>query len=374
MIANLLLGILAVLLCLFIKDKKKGLKWAFFIITLFLSVRYGWGNDYMSYLDSFREYSQEGFKLFDIEQSGDLRRGNEYGWVILNRLFGYLGVGFFGFVIVLTIFENWTVHRMVAKYVDPKYYWAAIFVFVFSTSFCVNASMLRQYLCMCIYLLVVDLMVEKKYKWYLILSIALIFLATTIHRSSVMLFATLPLFYIHVDNTKASRIWMTLIAVLFVAWSVYGRVLIEPMMLNILEGNEDYSEYIQYIGQNSSGLSETGLGVIFRYIMFGTWLLLLPNIDKNQQPIIILGIASYFLEIVGDIAPIAGRLQLYFSCMDLLRWAWLLTIAKKTPIVYGLFIAETMIIVKCFFEFFYNPTWIRAYLHFHTIFEAGEWM
>ncbi len=374
MIAVTILGILSVLLCLLINDKNTGLKWAFFCITLFLCFRYGWGNDYMGYLRSFNEYKLYSYGLFDIKGSGELHRNNEFGWVILNRLFGRAGFGFFGLIIALSLFENWVVYRMVSKYVPSQYYWVAVLFFVFSTSFCVNASMIRMYLAMCLYLLVVDLMVEKQVRLYWLWSIGILLLGTTIHRSCIAMFVTLPLFFIKIQPGKGRFVWMAIGLLAFVTWSNIGSSFIETNMLRFIDSNEDITNYIQYIGQEKTGVLNSGLGIIFRYIVFITWLWLLPSVDNHQRAIVILGLASYFFEPVIAIAPIAGRFQMYLASMDLLRWAWLFKIAKEKPLVLALFVGEIAILFKTFFEFFQQPVWIDYFLHYHTIFEAGGWM
>ena len=370
MIANLLLGILAVLLCLFSNNKEKGLKWAFFYITLFLSVRYDWGNDYMPYLKLFQEYGNFNYDIY-LNVS---RESREYGWVILNCIFGMFGFGFFGMVIALSIFENWAVYRMIKKYVAPHYYWVAVFFYVLSSFFCVSASMFRQYLCICLYLFVVDIMIEKKLRYYLLWSIAIIVIGTFFHKSFIIMLASLPFFYIHVKPKRSSWLFMAIIAVIFVVWSLIGRNYLEPLLLNLLEENEDYSSYLYYLDKKTTGGLVTGLGVFFRYLMFCIWLLLLPYMEKNQQSILLLCIVSYFFEIVADIIPMAGRLQMYFSFLYILFWSWLLMFSKKQPILYGLFGIQTLITIKTFFEFFSNPNWVVKCYNFHTIFETESWM
>ena len=373
MVANLILGILCLLLLAFTNDKKKGLKWVFFFVTLFLAIRYEWGNDYIPYLLEFQEFNGYSFSVLDVKESGSLNAHNEWGWVILNRIAGFSGLGFFGLVIILSIFENWVLYRMITKYVEPEYYWVSVFFMVFSTSFCVNASMMRQWLCICIYLIVVDIMIEKKIRYYLFLSIGLILIGSTIHRSNILMLITLPLFYIKFKSVHTSRFWLSIILIAFLLWSVFGEPLVDRFLNNIILANEEYESYSNYMHQNTQE-SNTGLGVIFRYIMFAVWLFLLPKVEKNKQTIIILGLFSYFFEVVMQIVPMASRFQFYFSAMDLLRWAWLFSLAKKYPILYSMLFVELLILVKAFPGFYFNPLWSQHFLKYHTIFEAGKWM
>ena len=374
MIAVVILGIICMSLMALFKDKEKGLTGAFLVATIFLCIRYEWGNDYASYLSSFFDYNSFSFGLFNIESSGSLRGHNEYGWVILNRLFGKLGVGFFGFVMVISIFENWILYHMVKKYVNPKYYWVAVFFWVFSTSFCVNASMIRQYFCICLYMIVADLMIQKKVKGYLLWAIGIILLGSTVHRSFIVMIISLPLFYIHIIRNRISIIWISAIVIVFVIWSFVGRSITAPLMLNILEDNEELSDYMNYVELGGDISVNTGLGMLFRYILLVVWILLLPKIEKEKQSFVILIIASYFFDVIRGITPMASRLTLYLTALSMICWTFMLDVLKKWPWLYGVLILEVIMLATSFIRFFYSPVWIDNFLYYHTIFEAVSWM
>ena len=371
----LIIGFISVLLCYNTRDKNKGLAWAFFLITAFLSIRYMWGSDYPAYLQIYHEYDG----ISDFSKAGDVDSvvgsHNEIGWGYLNMVAHFLHIGFFGLVIVLTIFECWVVHRMIEKYVPQQYYWVAVMIWYFNTqSFCVNASMMRQYLCMCIYLLVIDLMIEKRVKGYILISVGIILLEATIHRSSIIQLLSLPLFYINFNTNKKYSIWMVIFGGVFIIWSIFGRGWIEPYMVSFLEESDDYSSYMAYLGKSQSGSFSSGLGVMFRYMMFATWLWFLPKIEKKRQPIVLLIIISYFFEVIATIAPIAGRLGLYFSFLGMTCWAFLYDKAKKKPILFVLFAIEIMILVRTIPQFFYSDLWMSSFLKYQTIFSAPSWM
>lgn len=374
MVAVLLLCFICLLFVTLQKNKESGLKWAFFTATLFLCIRYDWGNDYLDYLEMFNSYNRLSFDLLDLNQNYGIARNNEYGWIVLNRLFGFLGVGFFGFIIGVSIFESWTLYRVVVKYVEPKYYWVAVLFWIFSTSFCINASMMRQHFCICLYFIVTELMTDKKVKGYLIWSILIILIGTTIHRSFLFTLVSLPLFYIKVNNQKTSIIWLILGVAVFILWSHFGGRILEPIMMEVIENNDDYSSYMKYVGIEKTNALSTGLGQIFRYVMFGIWLWLLPKVEKHNQILIILFLFSYFFEVAAGIVSLAGRLALYYSALNLICWTTLFSSAKKWPILYLLFIIELAILIRAFIGFFYSSVWIENFMHYHTIFEAGHWM
>ncbi|MCR5696847.1 MAG: EpsG family protein [Marinilabiliaceae bacterium] len=375
MIAHLVLGFLSLLLLFVFPDKKKGLIGAFVIITAFLGIRYMWGNDYPGYLSEFIRYGSFDFGLFDIEKSGALRNEHqerEFGWVILNRIFGALGLGFFGFIIVLSTIENIIIYHLISKYVDPKYYWVAFFFYVFSVQFCINASMLRQYLCICMYMLVVELMIEKKVKYYLLWSIGIILLGSTIHQSNIAMLISLPLYYIHVKQGESSIKWIILVLLLYVLWSSFASG-IATNILNGFESSEDYSTFAHYMEDHKS---RTGIGTIYNYLLFAVWLWMLPQYEKRRQTMIILCIFPIFMEPVF-LGTGLERFMVYFQMFNMIVWAWLIqkTKEKKLLLIYVLFVAH---VYKTFVmdipSFYYLPVWTERFLEYHTIFEADSWL
>lgn len=366
------------LFCYFDPQKKRGLRWAFFMIATFLSLRYMWGSDYPAYLSVYNDINGFGVSGIDLDNLDEFTgRHNEYGWYIVNRIAGILHLGFFGVVFFTTVFECWAVHRIIEKYVTPNYYWVAIFTWVFTApSFCVYASMMRQYLSMCVYLLVIDLMIEKRVKYYFLKSALLIILAASFHRSALVMFLSLPLYYINVKITRSRLVLVFVIGCIFIVWRIFGRNLLEPLMMQVVSEADDFSSYMTYIGEDREGGIGTGLGMLFRYFMLGVWLYLLPVFEKNKQPIVILLIVSYFFEVLADFAPLAGRLSLYFEFISMICWALLVERAFKHHkwFLISLFAIEVAIIIKTIPEFFYAALWKSSFLHYQTIFSAPTWL
>ena len=121
--------------------------------------------------------------------------------------------------------------------------------------------------------------------------------------------------------------------------------------------------------------ANSGLGMIFRYVMFIVWLLLLPQFEeKDKQAIIILGLISYFLDVAVAVVPLATRFQAYFTILDMVRWAWLVQVARKHPLLYVLFVAQIAITARVFYGFYYSEVWTDLTFQYQTIFSAGEWM
>ena len=374
MVAYFTIAFLAVFLALIPSNKKFGLNCAFLVITTFLAIRYMWGNDYVSYLEMYQDFNRAGFDLFDIEKNAQLRGGKEYGWVILNRIFGALHLGFFGMIIALTILENWIIRRMMLKFVEPKYYWVAIAFYVFSTWFPTDASMMRQYLCVCLYMLVVELMTDKKVRGYLLWSIGIIMLGTSFHLSTMVMLASLPLYYIHFKPSRISYIWMAGISIVLILWNIYSFSLIDTGILRFMVMDEGIRGYAGYMYESRSDLG-TGFGVIFSYIKFAIYLWLIVHTqEKNKQTIVLLMAIAYFFKALGSVIPVAGRIELYFTIWQMVVWAWLFKYSKKQVWLYAIILIQGVIMYKEITDFFYDPIWHDNFFEYHTIFDAPNWM
>ena len=374
MVAYFTIAFLAVFLALIPSNKKFGLNCAFLVITTFLAIRYMWGNDYLAYLEMYQDFNTAGFSLFDIEKNAALRGGKEFGWVILNRIFGTLHLGFFGMIIALTIFENWVIRRIIIRFSPPKYYWVAVAIYTLSTSFLINASMMRQYLCICLYLLVVELMTFKEKRGYLLMGVGLILLGTTFHLSNIAMIISLPLFYIHFQPRGRSYVWMIGIGVVIALWNIYSYSFLDTTILNLMMVDEGLRSYAAYMHEETNG-ADSGLGVIFRYLKLAVLLWLVPKIkEKNTQTIFLLLIFSYFFEAVSLVVPTAGRFIGYFAILNMLLWSFIFQYAKRQPWLYLLIIGQILIMHRETVGFFASPIWHNHFIEFHTIFEVNQWM
>lgn len=376
MVANLTLGLLCVFALLLFKNKELTLRYVFFALTTFLAIRYGWGNDYNSYLIEFEEIkASSSLGLFDFDAMSDMRRNNEFGWVFINKLFADLHFGFFGLIITLSIFENYLIYRLINKYVESRYYWLAVLLYVFNTRlFAVGASMIRQYLCVCCFLYVADLMSEKR-KGHLLWSIIIILICSTIHRSTIIMLLTLPIFYVRIGAKRNSIKWSVFLLIVYIVWDQIAPSLFQNNILQLLETDESMASYALYIGGTNEG-NNTGLGVIFKYIMMIVWIFSVPYVDKNKQPLLLFFLTSYFVSSLVTVVPMIVRFTLYSSFFSIVLWPWLLSRTKTNEgsFIYILVVMEFMIIIRSFFYFFNNPTYHDSFYIYHAIFSAPYWM
>ncbi|MEG0808464.1 MAG: EpsG family protein, partial [Alistipes sp.] len=251
---TLIIGLIVVFLSWLSRYNKTryGLEVGFVILTVFLAIRYNWGNDYPGYLNGFIDINSYGIGLFDWDAFSSFRE-DEVGWVFLNRLFA--PVGFFGLVIALTIFEHVVLYRFIKKYVPVDWYWFAVFIYVFSSEYMLTgSSMMRQFLAMCIYLIAIDFMIAKRPVYFFLL----ILLAATFHTSAYIL---LPTYFIRYLNFKIKPHYLLVAIPVFFVWTTYA-IDILGGSVNSLLVLEQFDKYEAYVGHKYTDALGTGLVVI----------------------------------------------------------------------------------------------------------------
>lgn len=368
MIANLIVGIIAVILSL-LAPNKKGLIASFIVVTAFLAFRFEWGNDYGNYLEWFQEV--KGYSILDIFSDQSLSYHGEFLWSFLNLIFK--PIGFFGFVIVITIFENWVMYRIISKHVDPKFYWLSLFFYVFTTeTFAVGASMMRQYFCICCFMIVVELMLERKWVW----SVIIILLCSLIHRSNIFTLAFLPIFFINFKSKTVSIPFYIAIAAIFLIWNYLPSSFISSNIVNSLSLflSDDLSDYYLHYTERDLATSNTGLGQIFSFIVLIAAVYVIPKASKEHQSLLLFFLLSYFFTPLMRFIPMIHRYALYCMVYTCIIWPLLFKYIKTKSLVIALVAGQMLITMKTFYDFFHSPIWIERFLHYHTIFEAPSWM
>lgn len=360
MFATIIISLIAILFAFLAKYKKfsYGLEVAFIILTIFVAIRYNWGNDYSGYLESFKYVGS--FSSFDPEILG-----TEPGWNFLYYI--SQPIGFFGFIIILTVFEYFVIYRLIKKYVPVEWYWFSIFIFTFNTSYLlVTSSMMRQFLAMCIFIIAVDYIIKKRW----IISILLILLASTFHTSALILLPFAFFGYLNISLTKRKPyIWFGVYLLLyFLAVELLGDY------FNLLLSVEQFERYEVYLNAEKGGFG-TGLGLIFNMIMYFVLLLHQKYQSYNMKIIFILFAVSVFFYLFADIAPLTVRLGYYFSILSIVCYPLMFYVVKNKLIKYIFLSGYIIVVLKGFIDFF-DPLgiWYKAFYNYQTIFSASHWM
>ncbi|WP_150452010.1 EpsG family protein [Arenibacter lacus] len=360
MFATIIVSLTAILLAWmarFQKSKYGGLEVAFIILTIFMSIRFNFGNDYPAYLDYFKKIGS--YSNFDIQLET-----TEIGWSLLNKLFQPLG--FFGMIIALTVFEYAVIYRLIKKYIPKNWYWLSVFIFTFNNAYMlVSGSMMRQFLAMCIFILAIDFIVKKRW----LVSILLVFLASFFHSSALILLPFCFLGYLNLSITrKTAWIWFGLyITLYFLAVEILGKYFF--MLIEL----EQFNQYQYYLGHEKTAKG-TGIGVIFNMLIYLVLLLHQRFQSHNLRMIFILFAFSVFFYLFSDIAPLTGRLGYYFSIFSIICYPMMFEKTKNNYLKYSLLIGYISITTKVFLDFF-DPAgiWYESFYTYQTIFSQTSW-
>ena len=174
------------------KNQAYLLKVSFFLIFLFLALRYNFGNAYKIYLEDFLVINS--YQLIDYS---DESLYYERGWLFLYRLFQPLG--FFALIAVLAAFNCFVYYHLIKKYVLPGYYWFAVFLYVFTLGFMlVHCTAMRQSLAIALFLFSIDYIHKKDaIRYFLCIGLASLF-----HSSALVL---LPVYLLCIFDWKINR-------------------------------------------------------------------------------------------------------------------------------------------------------------------------
>ncbi len=342
---------------------KYGLKIAFGIITIYMAIRYDYGNDYMSYLESFYRYFDYNGSLFDLESLKDMHAHNEYGWVFLNLLFR--PIGFFGLIIVLAIVENWIIYDAVKTYVPKKWYVFALFIYVFNPNLLVlGGSMMRQWLAICIFIFAFRFIRDRKPIRYFIY----IMVAITIHSSAVILF---PLYFItYLRNVNISFKSLFWFIPLLVFWFIVSPQWFSNNLDWLLSGDE--AEFYAAYTTNSSGETDGILGIIAAFLYPIICLSQTNKFDSQLRLLIYLFFCSVFIRPLGLVVGMVHRLGFYFMVFSIVVFPMVMEKVRKIRLewVYVLLVIIIVPTLRDFYAFFHSNVWIKTYMHYHTIFSV----
>lgn len=170
---------------------KKGGEGIWYQITLWTLIllaafRYRTGGDTLNYYDLFKDYpliSELG--RFDF-------LGADYNpmWYVLNAFFRSFGNSFFLFQLAEAIFVNVVIFRFFYRYCH--YFFMAVLVYYFGYYFYFNMEILREIICICLFLIAYPFLEEKRYlPYFMVMILALFFHTSAIAMLVAPIFMTL---------------------------------------------------------------------------------------------------------------------------------------------------------------------------------------
>jgi len=343
---------------------ENGLKISYFLIFLFLSLRYDFGNDYMPYLEDY-------LGLQRLDRSELYFKGNEVGWLFLNYLYKSIfgDLGFHFMLAGMAAFTCFVLYRFTIKYISPEYYALSIALLLFEpNNILVLCSAMRQSIAVGIFLLNIDSLIEKRYVQYT----AGILLASLFH-SSVLFFLVLIL--VNFVNWKIHIPFIFFTFALFlVLMSNAGEFF---KLINLLlesQGVVDYSYY------SETGFEKTKMGFGFALNIFMYLFILIINREAydnmDRYNIIKMTIFALFLVGISIAVPMASRLSFYIFPCVVCAYTYTLNKIKEmddeSSVIYSnfltLFIGAYFIYVN--FIFWQSEVYSPYFLEYKSIFSS----
>ena len=350
MVAAIILCILAVFFA-WLEDSghyKPGLKVSFFLIFIFLALRYDFGNDYLPYMDLFYEINIYGdIDFFDSPWP------QETGWIFLCWL--CKPIGFFGMIAVLALFNSVILYLLFKRYVLKGYYCLSVFLYIAIPEFLlVQSSSMRQTLAILIFLFSLRYIYDKK----LIKYVLCILFASLFHTSALVLLSVYLFTFLNYKISKTVGIVIFSIYLLLFSLGEYIVIYSNILLMNYFEN------YLRYRGVSTIG---TGIGVVYFSILLFLFLYYQKNQKDENALIFKIAIVSYFFIPLSLFIPMVGRLDMYF-CPVLIFGYPILYRSNKSPVYKIIFISLlVLMVIYQFFQFFYSVTYGNSFFEYHSI-------
>lgn len=322
------------------------------LLICFYGIRYDYGNDYMAYFRSFMSYN-----LHDVVEYSTDSKGVERGWLFLNRLFASLG--FPTLVFFLTIIQFGTIYCFIKKYVDSKYRYLVLLVYLFSPGLMLTMlSMMRQTLAMNIVLWAVPAILRKRF-W---LSLLLIYLAAQFHQTAYMMLV-LP-FTIFLMNLS-KKIYISIMLGLFVVLFFSGSFLSAQINFFV---ESYFDKFEHYANQNNVQKLGSGLGFLLNIVFFLTFLFGDRHERLERSWFVKMLVISYIFIPLSFVIPLIVRVGYYFQIIGIVGLIPILLVCRKNAITYAIFGLYMFVVLYSYVVFFYNDVWIDKYMEYNTIF------
>ena len=355
MIDALIVAIIAVLLAYLSRQERKKsymLLTAFAILTIFLSLGYYWGNDVETYEKWYNGFEKSGISWWNYFQYDSFTQ-KEYGYICINLLLKPFG--FWGMRAVLFIIENTIIYWFIKTHVNKKWYWLAVFIYVFNPNFWVlSSSMMRQWLAMCVILLSVMRLEKGELFQYLLL----VLLAFSIHFSAAVGLVFLPLSFLQKKNSMLS--FAILVVFLIVFW-ILSPLFIDYVVL-FLKAEDFYQ--IGYMDTHG-GVGITSIAFLLIYLI-----ILIYSIKAKQRQSLscwIVMLSALIMPLIS-FGELISRIGYYFTIFSMVTFPLFMDNPKADrPTKNILTSIIVLYYIYAFFLFFNSPTWIKSYGAYQTI-------
>ena len=334
------------------KGFKFGLKISFLLIFIFLAIRYDFGNDYMGYYEGFISLnSYSSINYFDPSLH------YEPGWIFLCRLFQPLG--FFSLVIFLALFNCIVYYFFIKRYVPVRYYWIAVFFYVFTPGFMlIHASAMRQSIAVALFLVSVKYIYKRDLVRYLVC----IGMGYLFHVSAIFL---APVYLIGIFNWKVNKARGITLFIIFLSLFVLGNLLLPSLKMIT---NEYFQKYEVYLG-NKSDLN-SGIGVIFMSIVL-IFILFYSRFQLREYDVLFkLAILGFMFIPLGLLILMMSRIGMYFAPATIIVYPVVILHIKDPTIKRAFTVFLVAFTLYTFVLFFSTGIFKEGFATYQTIFSA----
>lgn len=335
------------------KILRNGMFFGFSFIIILFSLRYRYGNDYISYEAIYLHIAQS----YDISHA---LRYNDYeaGWVSLNYLlkpFGFQSV-----IFLITLISNFLIYKIIKKFVPTGWYWLAVSWYLLNPDlFLLNISMLRQGIAEILMLVAVCYAYKRKY----FIPILLILIAVLLHKSSAIMIPFVLLgYFCELMNIKYTIYLIVIICV----YLITNENITTNLFNYIMQSNLNLEEFRKYVSEDDTGV-RFGLGVLLQIVAVLPILLNLYKYDAYTKYLLLLYIISFIFLPFASFSFMILRLRNFFILFGLLLFPMYLSKEKDCPLKYVALTSIIIYSVYSYFGFFSSATYGYAYSTFYFI-------
>ena len=331
---------------------------SFAIIFIYLALRFDFGSDYETYYDLFFSIKASSWDelvlLANINQFGETM---EFGYIYLNKFFT-LFTNFYFFIAFHSFLFCGVYYTIIKRYVDPQYYWIALFILIFHTSLMVRSiSGLRQGLAVYCFIYSFQYLIEKRNIWKYVICILV---AALFHYSAIIL---LPLYFLF-NQSKVKRIEPIFYLLLYIFFVFFGEKLknpIESITSTLLP------KYMYYIDNEEGIKLGSGMGLLLSSFFY-LYILFFAKRETNAD-FVFYRIVSVFI-ILSPISLVINnlsRLSLYFAPALIIVIPQLITLKQDKLLKRGFIILYILFTIYGAYGHYTSPIFMEENYNYKTI-------
>lgn len=323
---------------------------SFFFIFVFQAVRYGYGNDYWSYLEIYKEINTKNF-------SSDETR-IEIGWILLNKIFS--SIGFYTLIASVSFFLSYAYFKFIDFFVSSKYYLFSIFIFYFDSNILLlQITAIRQSVAIALFMLSLIQYYKKKY----LITFLMLVVASLFHSSALII---IPFFlYFHFFKKPFSDLRKILYLLGFLSFFLLVESLKDIItLLNLYLLNDRYYEYTVGDDVNPANI----VNLVYYTILLSFLIIYMP-VENNKFNLLfhflILGI---FILPLAQAIPLIARLSYYFLPISVVIFPLVYENIRIKSFKYFFLCSTILVIAIRLYSFFNSETYSSSFMNYNTIF------